>query len=71
MAPRILNLGSGLVSLTHQPLHPRAKNPRRPLNKKLLGLQSQSGRFDVEENTYLVSVQTGRLRGNSNLVTDI
>ena len=55
MAPRILNLGSGLVSFTPQPLHSRAKNPRRPLNMMLLGTQSQSGRFGVEGKS-LVSV---------------
>jgi hypothetical protein len=59
MAPRILNLGSGLVSFTAQPLHPRAKNPRRPLNKMLLGPRSRSGHLEVGEHLLSLSIQDG------------
>lgn len=57
MAPRILNLGSGLGWSVSRPnrFNPGAKNSRRPLNKMLLGPQSRSGHFDMEKNLLSLS----------------
>jgi hypothetical protein len=37
----------------------------------LLWPQNRSGRFDMEKKKTFVSVQTRRLRGNGNLVTEV
>jgi len=49
IAPRILDLGTRwrwVVSLTTRPLYTRNKSPRYPLDRKLCGPQSLSGRGD-------------------------
>jgi len=50
-APLILNLSTRwrrVVNLSSQPLYPWGKSPQHPLNRRLGGLQSQSGHFSVE-----------------------
>jgi len=47
IALRILNLGikwKWVVSFMHRPLYPRVKSPRCPLDRRLVGPQSRSGR---------------------------
>jgi hypothetical protein len=47
IAPRILDLGTRwrrVVSFTHRSLYPQGKSRRYPLDKRLGGLQSRSGR---------------------------
>jgi len=51
IAPRILNLGSRLVSFTPRPLYPQGKILRYPLVRKLSGPQSWSGRGSEEKNS--------------------
>jgi hypothetical protein len=58
IAPRILNLGtrsSWVVSFTIQPLYTQAKSPRYPLDRRLGGLQSQSGRGGEGKRPVIVS----------------
>jgi hypothetical protein len=50
--PHFLDLGTSwrwVVSLTPQPLYPRGKSPRYPLDRRLGGPQSQSGKFEEEK----------------------
>jgi hypothetical protein len=54
IAPLILHLGTRgrwVVSFTPLPLHPRRKNLRYPLHRRVGGPQSRSGRGDEEENS--------------------
>jgi hypothetical protein len=47
IAPRILDLGTRwrwMVNFTARPLYPQAKSPRYPLDERLGGPQSRSGR---------------------------
>jgi len=51
----ILNLSTRwrrVVNLTSQPLYPWEKSPQHPLNRRLGGLQSQSGHFLEEINQF-------------------
>jgi hypothetical protein len=53
VAPRILDVGTRLrwvLSFTHRPLYPQAKSPWYPLDTRLGGPQSRSGRGDEEQN---------------------
>jgi hypothetical protein len=53
----ILDFGSRrrwMVSFTPRPLFPRRKNPRYPLDTRLGGPQSRSGRCGVEKNPLLL-----------------
>jgi hypothetical protein len=52
IAPRILDLGTrrSMVSFTPQPLYTRGKSSRYPLDRRLGGPQSQSGRGGEEKN---------------------
>jgi hypothetical protein len=46
---RFLDLGTSwkwMVSFTPRPLYPRGKSPRYPLDRRLGGPQSQSGRYE-------------------------
>jgi hypothetical protein len=47
---------SGLVSLTSRPLY-LERNTRYPLNRRLGGLQSRSGRCGVEKHNFLLDAQ--------------
>jgi hypothetical protein len=50
--PHFLDLGTSwrwVVNFTPRPLHPRGKSPRYPLNRRLGGPQSRSGRFGEEK----------------------
>jgi hypothetical protein len=50
IAPRILYLGTGwrwVVSFTPRLLYPSGKSPCCPLDRRLAGPQSRSGRGDV------------------------
>jgi hypothetical protein len=52
--PRILDLGTRLrwvVSFTHRPLYPQGKNTWYPLDRRLGGSQSRSGRSGEEKNS--------------------
>jgi hypothetical protein len=52
IAPLILNLGAScrlVFNITSRPLYPRVRT-RYPLNRKLYGFQSHSGRFGEHEN---------------------
>jgi hypothetical protein len=52
IAPRILDLSTrwrGVVSLTPRPLYPQGKSPWYPLDRRLGGPQSRSGRGDEEK----------------------
>jgi hypothetical protein len=54
IAPRILDLCTRwrwVVSFTHRSLYPQGKSPWYPLNKKLVGPQSRSGRGGEEKNS--------------------
>jgi hypothetical protein len=54
IAPRILNLGTRwrwVVSFTPQPLYPQGKSPWYPLDKRLGGPQSRSGRGGEGKNS--------------------
>jgi hypothetical protein len=54
ITPRILYLGTKwrwVVSFTPRPLYPQGKSPWYPLEKRLGGLQSRSGRGGEEENS--------------------
>jgi hypothetical protein len=54
IAPRILDLGTRrrrVVSFTLRPLYPQGKCPWYPLDKRLGGLQSRSGRGGEEKNS--------------------
>jgi hypothetical protein len=58
IAPRILDLGSRrrwVVSFTPRPLYPQGKNPWYPLDRRLGGLQSRSGRGGEEKNSQPLS----------------
>jgi len=50
----ILNLCTRwrVVNFTSQPLYPWGKSPQHPLNRRLGGLQSQSGHFSEEINLF-------------------
>jgi hypothetical protein len=52
IAPRILDLGTRrcVVSFTSRPLYRRGKSPHYPLNRRLGGPQSRSGRGGEEKN---------------------
>jgi hypothetical protein len=55
IAPRILDLGTRwrwVVSFTPQPLYPRGKSPWYPLDRRLGGPQSRSGRGGEEKNSH-------------------
>jgi len=55
IAPFMLNLSTRwrrVVNLTSQPLYPSGKSPQHPLNRRLGGLQSQSGHFSEEINLF-------------------
>jgi hypothetical protein len=55
IAPRILDLGTrwrGMVSFTPRPLYPQGKNSRYPLDRRLSGPQSRSGRGGEEKNSH-------------------
>jgi hypothetical protein len=50
--PHFLDLGTSwrwVVNFTLRPLYPRGKSPRYPLDRKLGGPQSRSGRFGEEK----------------------
>jgi hypothetical protein len=54
IAPRILDLGTRwrwVVSFTPRPLYPQGKSPRYPLDRRLGGPQSRSGRSGEEKNS--------------------
>jgi hypothetical protein len=54
IAPRILDLGTRwrwMVSFTHRPLNPQGKIPWYPLDRRLGGTQSWSGRGVEEKNS--------------------
>jgi hypothetical protein len=54
IAPRILDLGSRwrrVVSFTPRPLYSQGKSPRYPLDRRLGGPQSRSGRGGEEKNS--------------------
>jgi len=54
IAPRIFGLGTRwrwVVSLANRPLYPHGKNPPYVLDRRLGGLQSQSGRSSEEKNS--------------------
>jgi hypothetical protein len=54
IAPRILDLGTRwrwMVSLTPRPLYPQGKSPWYPLDRRLSGPQSRSGRGRAEKNS--------------------
>jgi hypothetical protein len=54
IAPSILDLGTRwrwVVSFTHRPLFPQGKNPSYPLDRRLGGTQSRSGRGGEEKNS--------------------
>jgi hypothetical protein len=54
VAPRILNLGTTwrwLISFTPRPLYPQGKSPWYPLDRRLGGPQSRSGRGGEEKNS--------------------
>jgi hypothetical protein len=54
IAPRINNLGTRwrwVVSFTPRPLYPQGKSPRYPLQRRLGGPQSRSGRGGEEKNS--------------------
>jgi hypothetical protein len=56
IASRILDLGTRwrwVVSFTSRPLYPQGKSPRYPLDRKLGGPQSRSGRGGQEKNSHL------------------
>jgi hypothetical protein len=55
IAPRILDLGprwSLVVSFTPRTLYPHGKSPWYPLDRRLGGPQSRSGRGGEEKNSY-------------------
>jgi len=55
ITPRILNLGTRwrwVVSFTPQPLYPWGKSPWYPLDRRLGGPYSQSGRGGEEKKKY-------------------
>jgi hypothetical protein len=50
--PHFLDLGTSwrlVVNFTPRPLYPRGKSPRYPLDRRLRGPQSRSGRFGEEK----------------------
>jgi hypothetical protein len=54
IAPWILDLGTRrrwVVSFTPRPLYPQEKNPWYPLDRRLGGFQSRSGRGAEEKNS--------------------
>jgi hypothetical protein len=54
IAPRILDLSTRwrwVVSFTPRPLYPQGKSPWYPLDRRLGGLQSRSGRSGEEKNS--------------------
>jgi hypothetical protein len=54
IAPRILDLGTRwrwVVSFTPQPLYPQGRSPWYPLDTRLGGPQSRSGRGGEEKNS--------------------
>jgi hypothetical protein len=54
IAPHVLDLGTRwrwVVSFTSRPLYPQGKNPWYPLNRRLGGPQSRSGRGGEEKNS--------------------
>jgi hypothetical protein len=54
IVPRILDLGTRwrwVVSFTPRPLYPQGKSPLYPLDRRLGGPQSLSGRSGEEKNT--------------------
>jgi hypothetical protein len=58
IAPRILDLGTSwrcVVSLTPRPLYPQGKSPWYPLDRRLGGPQSRSGRGGEEKNSQPLS----------------
>jgi hypothetical protein len=58
IAPCILNVGTSwrrMVSFTSQPLYPRWRSRRYPLDMRLGGLQSQSGRCRVETISFILA----------------
>jgi hypothetical protein len=58
-APHILNLGTRwrwVVSFTPRPLYPQGKSPQYPLDRRLGGLQSRSGRGVKEKNSQSLPV---------------
>jgi hypothetical protein len=55
IAPRILDLGTRwrwVVSFTPRPLYPQGMRPCYPLDRRLSGPQSRSGRGGEEKNSY-------------------
>jgi hypothetical protein len=59
IAPRIIDLGTRLrwvVSFTIRPLYPQGKTPWYPLDRRLGGHQSRSGRGGEERNSQLLPV---------------
>jgi hypothetical protein len=57
IAPRILDLGTRwrrVVSLTPQLIYPKVKSPWYPLDRRLGGPQSRSGRGGEEKNSQLL-----------------
>jgi hypothetical protein len=53
--PRFLDLGTSwrwVVNFTPRPLYPRGKRPGYPLDRRLGGPQSRSGRFGEEKNSW-------------------
>jgi hypothetical protein len=54
IAPRIIDIGSRwrwVVSFTPRPLYPQGKSPLYPLDRRLGGPQSRSGRGGEEKNS--------------------
>jgi len=54
IAPLIINLGTRwrwVVSFTPRPLYPRGKSPWYPLDRRICGPQSRSGRDGEEKNS--------------------
>jgi hypothetical protein len=54
IAPRVLEIGTRLrsvVSFTDRPLHTQGKSPWYPLDRRLGGPQSRSGRDGEEKNS--------------------
>jgi hypothetical protein len=62
ISPRILDLGTRwrwVVSFTQRPLYTQGKSPWYPLDRRMGGPQSRSGRRGVEKNSQPLPVKNG------------